>query len=162
MAQTPRSSTAYVHRQTSLWPTAVLAIPAIIGLIVTSTLVVVNDVGVWSTTSFAVLLLVAVVRFPLATLETEVADRPLGPTTTIAIADITPHEQVRLTWYYGFGGREWLLARRATLWSSSGRDAIEVRHVDGRGRDKRVYIGSDDAGGLAAALTAVTRGRTSG
>ncbi|MEM9714627.1 MAG: hypothetical protein AAGA17_20560, partial [Actinomycetota bacterium] len=161
MAQTPRSSTAYVHRQTSLWPTAVLAIPAIIGLIVTSTLVVVNDVGVWSTTSFAVLLLVAVVRFPLATLETEVADgelrarfRPLGPTTTIAIDDITTHEQVRLPWYYGFGGREWLLARRATLWSSSGRDAIEVRHVDGRGRDKRVYIGSDDAGGLAAALTA--------
>ncbi|MEM9607213.1 MAG: hypothetical protein AAGA99_07295 [Actinomycetota bacterium] len=163
MARPRRTGSPYSHRQTSRWPLAVLVVPAIVGLIATSIVVAINDAGAWLIIPFVVLLLVAVVRAPFATLETEVADgevrarfRPLGPTTTIPTDAITSHEQIRLPWYAGYGGIEWLHFRRAWLWSSSGRDAIEVRHRDQRGRDKRTYVGTDDAVGLAAALTAAT------
>ncbi|MEO1060878.1 MAG: hypothetical protein AAFZ07_05630 [Actinomycetota bacterium] len=164
MARPRRSSSAYSHRQTSLWPLAVIGVPALLGVIATSIVVVTDDdSGASLTTPFVVVLLVAVVRAAFATLETEVAAgelrarfRPLGPTKTIPIDAVTTHEQVRLPWYAGYGGLEWMSLRRAVLWSSSGRNAVEVRHRDRRGRDKRTYIGTDDAAGLSAALTAAT------
>ncbi|MEM7326125.1 MAG: hypothetical protein AAF531_23760 [Actinomycetota bacterium] len=163
MAPVRHTSSAYSHRQTSWWPNLVLVIPGIVGLIVTITLALTTDIPAWFGVVFVVLLLVALIRAPFATLETAVSDgelrasfRPIGPTKVIRLNAITSHEQVRLPWYAGYGGLEWLSPRRSFLWSSSGRSAVEVHHRTQGGRDKRTYIGTDDAAGLAAAVRNAT------
>lgn len=116
---------------------------------------------------FAVLLLVGLIRAAFITLETEVSGgelrfrfRPVGPTKVIPLDTVTSHEVVRVPWYAGYGGPEWLSPRRTWLWSSFGRSAIEVRHRTHDGRDKRIYIGTDDPKGLDTALGAATSPRS--
>ncbi len=139
----------------------VLSIPGGVGLVVTLMLTAMTDAPVWPALFFTVLLVVALIRAPFATLETEVANgelrasfRPIGPTKVIPLDAITSHRQVRLPWYRGYGGPEWMSIRRAWHWSSSGRDAIEVHHRSSNGRDKLTFIGTDDITGLDAALRA--------
>lgn len=151
-----------------MWPSLALLIPGIVGLVATITLALATDVPLWSGAVFAVLLLVALIRAPFATLETEVSDgelhaafRPIGPTTIIRVDAITSHQQVRLPWYAGYGGLEllWLGSKRGWLWSTSGRNAVGIRHRTHKGSEKVIYIGTDDAAGLDAALTNATSRR---
>ncbi|MEM9042807.1 MAG: hypothetical protein AAGD33_23220 [Actinomycetota bacterium] len=166
MARVHTSSSAYSHRQASLWPNLILVVPSVIGLVVTLTLTATGDLSAGAVVPFVVLLVVGLIRATFITLETEVSGgelrlrfRPLGPTKVIQLDAITSHEVVRLPWYAGYGGLEWLTPRRAWLWSSSGRSALEVRHRTHRGRVTRTYIGTDDAAGLDAAITVATSRR---
>ena len=163
MARVHTSSSAYSHRQASLWPNLILVVPSVIGLVVTLSLTATGDLSAGAVVPFVVLLVVGLIRATFITLETEVSAgelrvrfRPLGPTKVIQLDAITSHEVVRLPWYAGDGGLAWLTPRRAWLWSSSGRSAVEVHHRTRAGRETRTYIGTDDTAGLDAAITAAT------
>ena len=67
------------------------------------------------------------------------------PSKRIERADIVTVEPLRMPWWYGLGIR---LTPKGWMWSIWGRSAVLLTLANGRG----FLIGTDDPGGLAAAL----------
>ena len=105
-----------------------------------------------------VLIILVAVTFIFSSLTVEVRDRELrwhfGPgfwTYRLALDDIETVAVVRNHWWNGFGIRT---APGFRLYNVSGLDAVELQLKSGEIR----RIGTDDPGGLAAALTSAARG----
>ena len=115
-----------------------------------------DDTGAWIYVLTGVFLLVLfVVLVWFSRLEVSVDDGEVTvafgwtgrPHRSFALDDIVGVEQVRNKWWYGFGVRR--VPSGCWMYNIWGLDAVELRFTD----DTAFRIGTDDPGGLLAALT---------
>lgn len=145
---TPR----YAHRQVS----TVLIVFMV--LLFTFTFIALAIDGSWLLGAVMIVLYLAIYSL-FSQLRTEVTSTTVTatfgfgwPKRTIPLKDIESHEQVRNRWWYGLGIRAIPGGMLYAVW---GLDAVEIHYRDKKkNRDRMFRIGTDDAEGLAEAITA--------
>lgn len=114
--------------------------------------------GAWLTAGLMVIAYIAIYGL-FSQLRTEVTSTTFTarfgfgwPKRTIPLKDIESHEPVRNRWWMGLGIRAIPGGMLYAVW---GLDAVEIRYRDKKkNRDRMFRIGTDDAEGLDAAITA--------